>query len=924
MSEGVTRKNDVNAKLIRALKDKYQNEYDNLTAMIEILERHKKEKEESSLDEKSEIEELTRIINQALLWKDQNDKRILIYTLLEKKYNYLPKEEVIKLNYKSQTNEELIEELHNLEAVYYAKITIGEENTITAEEICKLIEINKELEKRYIEARKEELLTAASKYDGKTDEEILLTYKELIEKINTLLAKESLSESEEQELYEYVREANIIEEFSLRNTYKSKNKYGNKTLTIDKLREEIDVAYDRKVLVKKLKSRAEYRRTAEDSKRINAESTKRISYLRRTAGKGGKPSDTASGEPKPEPPTEGTPTDDKKADDLKEYLSLISKKHPCTLEDIERLAELRESHNEEIDKIEAARKALEKSLRKAMPEAKEEEIYVFDIDKDAYLYRTGKMDKDGKPTLGPSATRGRGEGFTLGDPGARPARVPPTRGADADAVDAELEVPTESEESKATGDGDKAPKKNTIRARLKRNLAYLFGGILGATGLYFVWALIRSIIKKFKKDKKEDKAKETPREEAKPRTEKMTHSETTDAKSKLKEKTLARINSFGRKRKINANTLEFLLNNESYLEQFANPNQFENVCLAICFGHEMNDLCMREGNFRYTLEEKNLKSFTFDFLCAKAIVNGYNADELATLFGDTTITYDQLMYGFMEFISKMATYGTSALIAPPFEYLFDDEKDLRSINLLFRKLAKVNEARDNGLLTSEETDDFIFTASKMFEEEGSFTTLGAKTLASAFVDSYILIQTFVSEEEPLHTHFGETINICDIYDRIPKVHLAESEPGDLRREQERITEEIAKMRSLIRHDTLEARTSLATKLEAEGIEEKIVNAIKNGTYEDKDLQEVLDKKPELDDAVREFRRKVIVANTTFTSLVKVTSGVDRIIGSDESLSMREAIELRKTIADKTRYEVVDRDKADSPEEGRSYSRGPKK
>ena len=65
----------------------------------------------------------------------------------------------------------------------------------------------------------------------------------------------------------------IIEEFALRNTYKGKTKYGNGTLTIDRVRSG-ETSYDRKVLVKKLKATTEYRRVAEDSKRINAESTK--------------------------------------------------------------------------------------------------------------------------------------------------------------------------------------------------------------------------------------------------------------------------------------------------------------------------------------------------------------------------------------------------------------------------------------------------------------------------------------------------------------------------------------------------------------------------------------------------------------------------------------------------------------------------
>ena len=191
-----------------------------------------------------------------------------------------------------------------------------------------------------------------------------------------------------------------------------------------------------------------------------------------------------------------------------------------------------------------------------------------------------------------------------------------------------------------------------------------------------------------------------------------------------------------------AETREFLTRADviDFLSTFTNGDQRKEVISALAFGYEMNYLNRLNGNSRTINDgDMTLKSFCFDFICAKAVVNGYTPEQMASAFGSSNVSYEELMDGFHNFYNMMAVYGINAVEIPPFRYLTNGEtKDTKAFTQLFNSLAIVNIHRKSNTLTCEHTDDFIVTVDKLYGRGGGtqFTTEGAATLGMSLVNSY--------------------------------------------------------------------------------------------------------------------------------------------------------------------------------------------
>lgn len=191
-----------------------------------------------------------------------------------------------------------------------------------------------------------------------------------------------------------------------------------------------------------------------------------------------------------------------------------------------------------------------------------------------------------------------------------------------------------------------------------------------------------------------------------------------------------------------------------FLSGYKNEDQLYEVLDALCYGYEANILTTKEGNFRMNADGTNyLTTFTHDFLCAKAVVNGYSASGMMRLFGGANVSENELMTGFERFCDTIRIYGMNAREPLPFKYLLNgNQKAMTAMNLLQNKLITVNVNRDRGTLNSGITDDFIGTTYDLFTSGDHYFSAGAKTVATALVDSYVIMQANVSGGNALYLH----------------------------------------------------------------------------------------------------------------------------------------------------------------------------
>ena len=107
------------------------------------------------------------------------------------------------------------------------------------------------------------------------------------------------------------------------------------------------------------------------------------------------------------------------------------------------------------------------------------------------------------------------------------------------------------------------------------------------------------------------------------------------------------INSYFNQYNVQQSTMNFIMQDDvvRFLSQYKNKAQFNEVLSALCYGYEANILTRLDGNFRLDEDGNNyLRFFTSDFLCAKAVVNNYTPEQLLAVFGNSDVTYEQIIY----------------------------------------------------------------------------------------------------------------------------------------------------------------------------------------------------------------------------------------------------------------------------------------
>ena len=380
----------------------------------------------------------------------------------------------------------------------------------------------------------------------------------------------------------------------------------------------------------------------------------------------------------------------------------------------------------------------------------------------------------------------RRDGYTLRNPGRRDVKVDTTErekredrsdtrviedkkdsrmtSSASETVDTEKKSVEKKIEKKEEKDDSTTIKTSKGTFTFKSCLGWLLAGVLAITGIGYVLDIIKRI---FSKDSKPIKSVKDNVEHV--QTDTYNQSNSSNHTSIVPDKTVAHdsatvpitdkglledINNSPvvpgqpRTRKnvlslidtynYNLETMHFLKDNDNVvnlLKQFTSDAQFKNVCDAIAFGYQMNTLMRIDNNFSLPTDKAKLQSFTNDFLCAKAVINGYGPEQMLTLFGKTNMTYDELMRGYSNFLSMMTLYNTTAVKKPPLELLIDNSRDLSIINSLYDALIEVNKSRKDGVVTSAETDKFVSRAFKYYSSD-SFSNEGVKTFGTSLIDGY--------------------------------------------------------------------------------------------------------------------------------------------------------------------------------------------
>ena len=135
------------------------------------------------------------------------------------------------------------------------------------------------------------------------------------------------------------------------------------------------------------------------------------------------------------------------------------------------------------------------------------------------------------------------------------------------------------------------------------------------------------------------------------------------------------------------------------LNKYKNEEQIKEVVSSLAYGYEANYLATKDNNFRLN-EDNNeyLTSFTHDFLCAKAIVNDYNAKQLIDLFGKSNITFEEIKNGFRNYCYTVATYKTNSREPLPLYYLTNGSPiPTDFLDIFNNRPEKINSAVDNYL-----------------------------------------------------------------------------------------------------------------------------------------------------------------------------------------------------------------------------------
>ena len=368
------------------------------------------------------------------------------------------------------------------------------------------------------------------------------------------------------------------------------------------------------------------------------------------------------------------------------------------------------------------------------------------------------------------------------------------------------------------------------------------------------------------------------------------------------------MNNYCNEYNVPANTRAFLgqQNVLNFLSQYKNESQLREAISALCYGYEANLLIDKNGNFKVD-DQGNLYlySFTNDFLCAKAVVNNYTPEQMLAVFGNTDVTYEQIMDGFKEYWRTVRTYSTVATEKLPFRYLTNNDIDAtKALNGLFDKIIDVNVNRQNGTLTSEHTDNFIVAVDELFvqNDQGLKLTEGTKTIAAAIVDGYVAVQSQVANGEALYLHTDHgyakaginlkevdgrfviesedktAFEFTNLFDVVNHTYAdANRYNSNCLREKEILLTNINEMHKLARETESNVRINFATLLYRNGMID-YANKVLYGNYSQDLLDRIENANPTLATEIDAFQRNLATAQSEYVPFDVTTNGIDELLG----------------------------------------------
>ena len=368
------------------------------------------------------------------------------------------------------------------------------------------------------------------------------------------------------------------------------------------------------------------------------------------------------------------------------------------------------------------------------------------------------------------------------------------------------------------------------------------------------------------------------------------------------------MNNYCNEYNVPANTRAFLGQQKvlNFLSQYKNESQLREAISALCYGYEANLLIDKNGNFKVD-DQGNLYlySFTNDFLCAKAVVNNYTPEQMLAVFGNTDVTYEQIMDGFKEYWRTVRTYSTVATEKLPFRYLTNSDADAtKALNGLFDKIIDVNVNRQNGTLTSEHTDNFIVAVDELFvqNDQGLKLTEGTKTIAAAIVDGYVAVQSQVANGEALYLHTDHgyakaginlkevdghfviesedktAFEFTNLFDVVNHTYAdANRYNSNCLREKEILLTNINEMHKLARETESNVRINFATLLYRNGMID-YANKVLYGNYSQDLLDRIENANPTLATEIDTFQRNLATAQSEYVPFNVTTNGIDELLG----------------------------------------------
>ena len=368
------------------------------------------------------------------------------------------------------------------------------------------------------------------------------------------------------------------------------------------------------------------------------------------------------------------------------------------------------------------------------------------------------------------------------------------------------------------------------------------------------------------------------------------------------------MNNYCNEYNVPANTRAFLRQQKvlNFLSQYKNESQLREAISALCYGYEANLLIDKNGNFKVD-DQGNLYlySFTNDFLCAKAVVNNYTPEQMLAVFGNTDVTYEQIMDGFKEYWRTVRTYSTVATEELPFRYLTNSDADAtKALNGLFDKIIDVNVNRQNGTLTSEHTDNFIVAVDELFvqNDQGLKLTEGTKTIAAAIVDGYVAVQSQVANGEALYLHTDHgyakaginlkevdghfviesedktAFEFTNLFDVVNHTYAdANRYNSNCLREKEILLTNINEMHKLARETESNVRINFATLLYRNGMID-YANKVLDGNYSQDLLDRIENANPTLATEIDTFQKNLATAQSEYVPFNVTTNGIDELLG----------------------------------------------